>query len=201
MIRSARAPLTTLGSVLLILAGCVSVPPPKPAVPSAAWPERRAQLQALESFSLDGRVAVAAANEGFNARLEWQQKNTDSVLQLSGPIGVGGVRVVSSAAGLSVTTPKGERLDSDAARAELRTRLGFEPPLASLRYWVLGVPDPGQPATETVGADQHLAKLEQDGWDIEYSAYTPASGGSLPQRLSMQRGTVHVRLFVSAWHI
>lgn len=184
----------------VLLAACATVPPKVPGV-SAPWPERRARLQALSSFELNGKLAVASANEGFNAHIDWQQHSADSVMQLNGPLGVGGVRVVSSPDGLTVTNAQGERLDSDAARAELRARLGFEPPLASLRYWVLGVPDPGQPAQETVGPDQRLERLEQDGWAIEYSAYTSAGGAWLPQRLSLQRGNVRVRLFVSAWHV
>lgn len=121
------------------------------------------------------------------------------MLQLSGPLGIGGLHVVADGATLDVETSQGQRLASDEARAELEEKLGFEPPLASLRYWLLGVPDPGRPAIETVGTDQRLAALVQDGWQIAYTAYLEADGYALPQRLSMRRGDVRVRLIVDRW--
>ena len=55
---------------------------------------------------------------------------------------------------------------------------GFDPPLDSLRYWVLGVPEPGHPAQESLDALQRLASLEQDGWQIQYyGSYMSLVGG------------------------
>jgi outer membrane lipoprotein LolB len=193
------APRRTLGAVLvvLVLAGCVSVPR-KPAT-LIPWPERRAQLQALTAFELDGRVAVAAGNEGFSAHLGWQQCRSRSTVDLGGPLGIGGVHVVANGQSLTVETSRGQKLTSAEARAELTEKLGFDPPLASLRYWVLGVPDPGQPAAETIGADHRLAAMQQDGWEIQYSAYLSTGGDWLPQRMTLLRGDVRVRLLVDRW--
>ncbi len=188
--------LAALG--LIPLAGCVSAPPRALTV-LAPWPQRRAQLQSLDPFGLTGRVAVAAGGEGFNAHLDWQQHAGRSLLELSGPLGVGGVQVVASGETLEVETAEGRRLTSEEAHAELAQKLGFDPPLGSLRYWVLGVPDPASPAAETVGANQRLASLQQGGWQIVYSAYTSTGGDWLPQRMALHRGDVRVRLVVDRW--
>jgi outer membrane lipoprotein LolB len=180
------------------VAGCVSAPRLKPTA-SLPWPERRAELQSLSPFQLTGRVAVAAGSEGFNAHLSWAQSGPRTTLQLNGPLGVGGVHVVADGATLSVETSKGKRLTSDEARAELTDKLGFEPPLTSLRYWVLGVPDPATSSVETVGPDQRLAALEQNGWRIVYSSYMSAGDHWLPQRLALERGDVRVRVVVDQW--
>jgi outer membrane lipoprotein LolB len=192
------APVAALAGLAALLAGCPSMPRKPPTL--IPWPERRAQLQTLESYALQGRVAVAAGSEGFSARLHWQQQGARTSLALDGPLGVGGVRVVADGSALNVTNSQGTALDSDAARAELRTRLGFDPPLASLRYWVLGVPDPAMPATENLDAQQRLASLSQDGWDIQYTDYVNSAGAWLPRRLSIQREGVRVRLIVDDWH-
>jgi outer membrane lipoprotein LolB len=184
---------------LVLLAGCVSAPPSKPRQ-SIPWTQRRAQLQTLDPFGLSGRVAVAAGSEGFSAHLSWDQRGARTTVQLNGPLGIGGIHVVANGPTLDVENSQGQHLQSDRARAELEAKLGFDPPLTSLRYWVLGVPDPGMPSTETVGPDQRLAALEQDGWQIAYSSYMDAGGGSwLPQRLALQRGDVRVRLIVDRW--
>ena len=180
-----------------LLAACATAPVKAPS--GQTWDARRPQLQARENFDLKGRVAVAAGNEGFNARLLWRQTGTRSNVALDGPLGAGGVQITSDGSSLSVVTSRGEHLDNEAARSELATRLGFDPPLGSLRFWVLGVPDPGSAAKETLDSQQRLASLQQDGWQVDYGAYTSVGGEWLPSRVTLQREGVRVRLIVDGW--
>jgi outer membrane biogenesis lipoprotein LolB len=66
---------------------------------------------------------------------------------------------------------------------------------------VLGVPDPAQPANESLDpAQQRLSALTQGGWRVEYQSYEVAGGGeALPARMTLQRDTVRVRLLVDDW--
>jgi outer membrane lipoprotein LolB len=185
---------------LALIAGCRTAPPTLP--PSSSWELRRPQLQAREHFQLKGRVAVAAGDEGFNASLRWTQDGGRSQLILEGPLGVGGARLTASGSDLTLVTSNGEVVDSAAAHAALAERLGFDPPLAALRYWVLGVPDPSQPATESLDpALQRLTALTQDGWRVDYQSYMSANGEPLPARLTMRRDAVRVRLLVDDWQL
>jgi len=187
-------------AALAVLAGCRTLPPAP--LPGASWETRRPQLQSLEHFQLHGRVAVAAGGEGFNASLLWTQDGTRSEVTLGGPLGVGGAQLTATGDELTVVTSRGEHIESAAAHAELAARLGFDPPLASLRYWVLGVPDPTQPATESLDpAQQRLSGLTQGGWHVEYQSYESAGDGALPARLTLQRDAVRVRLLVDGWQI
>jgi outer membrane lipoprotein LolB len=156
-------------------------------------------LQNRQRYQFKGRVAVAAGSEGFNARLLWQQSGPQSFVALDGPLGAGGVQVTSAGKTLSVVTSRGDHLDSDAARSELTARLGFDPPLVSLHYWILGVPDPAQPFQEVLDSQQRLSGLKQEGWDITYEAYTMVGAESLPSRVTLQRAGVRVRLIVDGW--
>lgn len=186
-------------AALGVLAGCRTVPPaPTPAAPD--WAARRPQLQAREHFELKGRVAVAAAGAGFTARLRWAQDGSRARLALEGPLGAGAVHIDSDGSDLDIVTASGTRLTSDAARAELGTRFGFDPPLASLRYWILGVPDPALPAAETLDpVRQRLTRLEQDGWRIDYGDYVAVGSEWLPARLTLERADVRVKLLVDDW--
>src|SRR5262245_50242913 len=149
--------------VAVAVAGCKTLAP-APSAPPGSWEARRAELQARQSFNMGGRIAVAAGQDGFNAKLRWQQQGEQSQLALDGPLGVGGVRITAQGNSLTVLNSKGEQLDSAAAQREIEGRLGFEPPFTSLRYWVLGVPDPTHPADEVLDATQRLATLQQGGW-------------------------------------
>jgi outer membrane lipoprotein LolB len=157
-------------------------------------------LQARDRFELKGRVAVATGSDGFNARLRWTQAGKQTHMSLDGPLGAGGVQVTSDGSAVSIVTSRGDRLDNDAARAELTNRLGFDPPINSLRYWVLGVPAPGHPAQESLDSQQRLATLEQDGWQILYTGYMSVGGEWLPSKLTLQRQGVRLRLVVDGWN-
>ena len=184
-------------SFLAVLASCKTLPPAPPE--SAPWEVRKAALQSRDKFDLKGRIAVAAGQEGFNAKLRWQQRGRQSDLALDGPLGVGGVRITSEGNSLKVLNARGQQLDSDAAKQEMRSKLGFDPPIASLRYWVLGVPDPATPADETLDESKRLATLKQAGWQIDYTAYASVRGQSLPSKATLTREGVRVRLFVDDW--
>jgi outer membrane lipoprotein LolB len=187
-------------AVLFVLAGCRTAPVSVAAL--APWEVRRPQLQAREHFDLSGRVAVATGHDGFNANLHWEQQGTHSQLMLEGPLGAGAVRISASGDDLDIVTARGEHVDRAAAHAELATRLGFDPPLPSLRFWILGVPDPGQPATEELDQQQQrLQGLTQAGWHIDYTRYVAVGAESLPTRLTLQRDAVRVRLLVDDWQL
>ena len=208
MLAAARArPLHLLAGVLVLLwlAGCQSVPKAvaptaTPEQVAAGWPARRAQLQTRAQFTAQGRIGVVAGTDGFNAKVRWLQDGARSTVSLDGPLGVGGVRIVADAGALTLTTPSGQALDSQAAHDELVRRMGFEPPLNSLRYWVQGVPDPTSPSTETPDAQGYLGSLAQSGWAVTFGAYMQTADGALPQKLTVARDTVRVKLIIESWH-
>ena len=184
-------------AAVALLAACRTVPTAAPGI--SPWATRKPQLQERAQFELKGRVAVAAASQGFNARLRWSQDGGHAQVALEGPLG-GGVHIDVTGTDLDILLPNGAHLTSDAARAELTSRLGFDPPLASLRYWILGVPDPALPADETLDpVQQRLSSLAQDGWRIDYAGYVAVGGEWLPARLTLARADVRVKLLVDDW--
>ncbi len=193
----------SLASVLALV-GCQTAPKPlaptaSPAEVVAGWPARRAQLQARSQFTAQGRIGVVVGSDGFNGRLRWIQDGTRSTVILDGPLGVGGLRILDAAGVLTLTNPGGETLDSQAAHDELVDRMGFEPPLNSLRYWLLGVPDPSSPSAEMSGAQGYLDSLTQSDWTVTISAYMQSADGALPRQLTVARGNVRVKLVIDAW--
>jgi outer membrane lipoprotein LolB len=181
------------------LTACQTIPvAPAPLV---SWSVRRPALQTLSRFGLNGRVAVAVGRQGFNAGLRWTQAAAVTHLALSGPLGAGGVEVTANGGELSVVTSNGKRLGNDAARQELEAKLGFEPPLTSLRYWILGVPDPATTATVQLDSQQRLTQLTQGGWQIAYSAYMPVGAEWLPRLMTLRRADVRLRMVVDGWQL
>ena len=166
----ARAALGA-AALAVLLAGCRTAPVPAP-VPGpgadAPWPEQRAALEKLDTWSLTGRVAVAANGEGFSGTLRYQQQPSRSDLALDGPLGMGGMRVALEGDDLQISTSRGEKLDGGAARAELEQRLGFALPIAELRWWLLGIPAPGEASVDADAASGEIRGFLQDGWQDQH---------------------------------
>jgi outer membrane lipoprotein LolB len=182
----------------LLLTGCHALAP----LATTPWPERRAALQAIASYGFNGQLAAATASEGFSAALRWRQQGPSSDVLLRAPLGVGGAHLVYDGALLRVTAGDGSQLEGEAARSELVRLLGFDPPLASLRYWLLGVPDPAVTATtETLDVAQRLARLQQGEWQIDYGEYLRSGMQWLPRRVAIQRGALRLKLRVSGWQL
>ena len=193
-----------LGAVLValgLLAGCRTAPPAAIVGPGAdaPWPQQRAALEKLERYSLNGRVAVAANGQGFSASLRYQQMPRSSNMALDGPLGIGGLRVVLEGEDLQIATSRGEKLDGDAARAELERRLGFALPLAELRWWLLGIPAPGETAVNQDAGTGEIHDFMQAGWRVSINSRAAGLGFSLPQRLTAEREGARLKLLVERW--
>jgi outer membrane lipoprotein LolB len=177
-----------------VLAACVTTrraPPPLP----EGWEQRVAALQGLSSWRLDGRAAVAAGTQGWQASLNWRESGDWAEVHLSGPLGIGSLVLKRTPDGLSLNGAP----PNDAALAQLQERLGVELPIDHLRFWLLGVPDPSA-AFELKRNDQDRAsQLTQNDWTIDYDRYMPVDGDLLPAHLVLRRAGVRVRIVVDRW--
>ena len=203
---SSRRTLISLTLLALgALNGCATLRPAdeRASVP-LEWSARRAMLQATSNFELTGRLAVALGEQGYSAGLRWRQRPETASIRLDGPLGLGGLEVQLAGTRIGLRGGDGRRLVDDAARAELERLLGASLPIGSLRYWLLGVPDPSAPAAERVAADGlTLAGFEQGGWQVRIAQRTPwrTTAWSLPQRLELSREgrEFRLRLVVDQW--
>lgn len=178
---------------LLVLSACQTVS----RLPVAAsWPERRAALHALDSYEFSGRVAVTGVARGGSAGLQWQQRGRSADVGLRAPLGLSGAEVHFDDRTISYRFSDGETVQGERAVSALDELLGFDPPLASLRYWLIGVDDPALPESHVLDDRSRLAWLQQGDWRIDYESY---QAQSLPQRLTLSRDALRVRIVVQEW--
>lgn len=187
-------------AIALLAAGCATLPE---AGDAGDWPERRQALQALERWQLDGRVAVAAGSDGFSGSLRWRQSGERSEIELRGPLGSGTIAIRVDGNELSVADERGQTLDGAEARDYILRSIGGDVPLpiTEMRYWLVGVPAPGAAYQESIGADQRLARLEQQDWRVAYSTYRGVGGVVLPSRVEMTTEGLRLRLVVADWRL
>ena len=194
---------------LLVLAGCATTLPVAQLPPeqhAAAVQRQVAREQALaeaSSWSLSGRVALSNNGRGGSGRIDWHQRGASFEVSLAAPITrqswrLEGGQGLARLEGLE----GGVRTGADPGRL-LREATGWDIPVASLASWVRGARAPwAGPATLEFGADGRLARMEQDGWRLEFGDWAPGPGAGveLPGRIEAERGDARVRLVVDAWN-
>ncbi|WP_303909383.1 lipoprotein insertase outer membrane protein LolB [Thiohalomonas denitrificans] len=182
-----------------LLTGCAALAPQPPvADPEQAWATHRDRLEALDSWRLNGRLAIQSDGEAWHATLTWRQDNSRYTMRITAPLGQGSLRLEGSPRFVQLETSKGERAVSDDPDQLLYQQLGWRVPVASLRYWVLGLPAPGT-AQRQLDSQGRLAQLQQDGWSIRFMDYRQQDGAEMPTRVFASRGDSEVRLVIGDW--
>jgi len=202
-LRRVASGILAAGVLATLLAGCVSTPARRTPL---SWSEQQTLLTGLNEYGLDGRVGVRAGEEGWQANARWRQRSEVSEVELSGPFGAGSLLLRLSGEELQVVDSKGGILRGEEAMDALVRQLGFAPPLTSLRYWLLVLPDPAAgEATPVLNGDGTLSQLEQAGWKLRYEDYRPQSARGatvrMPGKVTATREDIRLRLVVDRWRL
>lgn len=186
-----------LGLVAILLTACAPIQPTAP----ADWRARQQAVDGIDRFLIEGRVAARGPVSG-SANLRWQQDAQDYSLRLSGPFGAGAMLIDGSPQGVRVRH-KDQTLFTQDPEATLRAELGWTLPVDQLRWWILGLPAPDEPAQMDFDAHARLARLQQNGWTVDYQEYRAAASLSpvfdLPRRLELAQGDLRLRVLVDQW--
>ncbi|HET7570123.1 MAG TPA: lipoprotein insertase outer membrane protein LolB [Gammaproteobacteria bacterium] len=200
---AARRYVLTLAAALLAaaLGACTGVPP-KPIGPpnQAAWQQRLTRLATLGDWRLSGRIAVDNGSRGGSGSIDWVEHAPRFEMRFAGPFGLGGFRLYGTPSAIFIDTGDKTYYAADPEHA-LAKRLGGPLPVASLRYWALGMPDPEGRAQTRVDQDGLLRNLQQHGWTVEYRNYGTFDGWRLPTRLEARRGQTKIKLVVEGWKV
>ncbi len=182
---------------LLLLSGCAAVtPPPSPSM------ARRVKLAELTHWRLDGRIAVQTPDDAFQASLFWEHERQQDRVRISGPFSQGALSIILQDDLIFIRDSSGNTKSSRNVSALLHQELGFSVPLASLRYWVLGIPAPfAAPGQVSYDPSGLVRRLRQDGWRLDFQTFVPADGYVLPQKLAAQGQDLKLKLFVDDWVI
>jgi outer membrane lipoprotein LolB len=188
-------------SLVLLLSACTPVWQTKPVQsPEQLWQQRQAEQAQLKTWSFKGRTAIVQGREGWNAGINWVERDEQFNIKLSGPFSQGGVELDGNPQAVTLTLDDGETMTADTPEKLLAEAMGWLLPVSALRDWVRGVPYDGVPVdSKTLDAEGRLTRLEQAGWQIEFLRYMPFSGMSMPEKVFMKHPDLSVRLVVSGW--
>lgn len=194
------ANLRFLGSFVIsaLLWGCAELPVPPPELESTA--RQQADIGADGLFRLAGRIAVSHNGESFSGSLRWSHAAGEDEIFILSPLGQGIARILSNAAGASLSTAEGRSYRAADVESLTEEALGWRLPARGLQYWVMGRPAPDGVAESEMDDNKQLRTLRQDGWRIDYLGYRMVQGASLPAKLEVALDErLRVRLVIDDW--
>lgn len=192
----------------LCLSCAVPVPRPPAGQIQQLWQTRESALLPIQHWELRGRLAVRAEERGGQASLTWKRDAAQHTIRLNGPLGRGAVRVTQDETGAQLQDAEQRMFHAASAEELLYQYTGWRLPLASLNYWVRGVPVPDLSADRELDDAGRLKTLRQQGWEVRYQEYTRFEGHELPNRLTLtytpeqatpELPAMEVRLVIDRW--
>ena len=199
--------LPVLLSALLLAACATQGVRLSPEQRQAVWQQRNIQLARLQHWSLNGRVAVRAGEQGWQAGIRWSKQPTLEEIQLTGPFGGGVVLLRQDAAGAVLRDNRGDEYYDTDAEQLLEQVTGWRLPVNALRYWVRGQAIPDAPKELELDDQGKMKHLSQHQWRITYQQYGDYDGLLLPRRIVLRRiadddgNSLEVRLAVNGWKL
>lgn len=188
-----------IATAAIIVAGCATQPGTPP--PATQWQAYQDHATSITHWLLSAKVALRWRGGAENASLNWLQVNDHSDVDLSGPFGAGAVRITQQGDALEVERG-GERSVYDSSTPEtLAAATGWPIPVSALPFWLRGLPDPDQTLDRLALQGGRAQEIQQGGWKISYTAYTPVGTGSLPATLRVTHAGdgISLRLVNARW--
>lgn len=194
-----RGALLATGALALSACATLSGHAPMGAANEQAWQTRVTTLTALDTWELSGRVGVVNGNDGGSGSLDWNQDGDELRFDFRGPLGAGAVHIEGDSTALHVQSSRGDDFVTTDPEDDFARHLRMPMPVLSMRYWMLGIPDPGAPYSKIADAEGEPLSLNQRGWQVDYQEYADVSGRNLPVRFTLSRGEVRIKVAVSQW--
>ena len=190
---------TTLAIIVAsaLLSACVA--PRMDAPVNENWQARRNVLAAITTWEFTGRIGVRDENEAHSSRIRWQQNNDEYVINLWGTLNAGATEITGSPELVTLVQEGKEALLAATPEQLVAEQLGYELPVSQLSYWIKGIPAPGSTGTPSFNEENHLIALQQDGWNVQYLAYTNYDMESLPTRIRIEKSPLRLDFVRLDW--
>jgi outer membrane lipoprotein LolB len=185
------------------LAGCAAFPPvPEDQLAArTAFLERAVDLAAVSHWRFVGRLTLELPTESWSGQLNWRTEGLRQVIDLSGPMGRGGGRLVLGGYQAELITREGDRYEAADADELMALVTGRGIPVGGLDYWVRGMPRPGVGFDLRADADGQPRRLVQDGWEIVYGVFDDAAPVAMPMSVELHREDMRLRIIIQRWQL
>jgi outer membrane lipoprotein LolB len=187
-----------IASLLAALTSCTTFSPASPPL-KMSWKERQLKLKRLNTWNIQGVIAIHATSNSGSATLNWQQTHQNYVLALFGPLGMGSIQIQGQPGNVLLRNAQGQEYRARSPEQLLHDQTGWDLPISSLYYWVRGLPAPGPVSKYEFDAYHRIAKLTQQNWQIYFRQYGRFHQNELPTKIELVHPGLKIKLVIYEW--
>ncbi len=191
---------------LSLLSGCTSIPAKKETL--LDWKSRQVAFAQIDSWIMHARIGMRSRQHSGSATLIWDETQKNRKLRLLGPLGGGVIYLQQDKTGVSLQDSNGKKWHADNANELIYRVTGWQIPVSGLRWWLLGMIEPGSSAEYTLDESQRLVTVQQDGWKVTLDKYRLFGDYELPASIVLETeasqdndGYIRAKLIVKEWNI
>jgi len=172
----------------------------------AALKIRETQLENLIDFQFLGGLGVWTDAESLSARVLWQESAESLQLDLSGPLGIGDLRLHRTSGVVTLLRGGDVIAKGVSAGKVLQQALGLSVPIpvGQLQLWVKGLPGAAEAVSRDVtGKIDSLYYQDASGtkWEARFKQYQVLGGLTVPALITASGGPYSVRLRLKNWQM
>lgn len=150
------------------------------------------------AFGFNGRVAIKHQSQRSNIGVNWLHGAEKDDILLLAPLGqtIGQIHLDEQGVMLNYGGKQYQAKDAESLTERV---LGWNLPVAGLRYWVQAESAVGRAAQIERNAAGQVILLRQDGWEIHYVKYASDNHDALPQRVELRRDDIELTVLIDEW--
>lgn len=192
-----------LAAGMVLLSACTTMPVTDAefSARTVLYEERLSLLEDVESWSLEGRLAVSDENDGGSGHFSWQKIAQDSRMDFHGALGRGAWKLETGPGGAELELADGSSHHAESIDLLVRQQLGWQIPVETLAWWVRGLAAPESFEQRQLDENGNLSELSQRGWTIEYGNYRVVGTVPMPVKMTARKAEKSVKLAIRNWKL
>ena len=191
------------GVLLILLNGCSTLPDgPEQRI---NLPAQLQQLAVVNSWKINGKMALRNDSEAISATLFWQHRPGSFQFRLTNLLGITLVDMQYQD-GMATLTADGKTYQDADPRQLIKTVTGWDVPVNRLLDWIKGLPGPTD--QYTLNTNDLLANLKPGecpgcgSWQVAYQNYGKVEQIWLPHALKLtntQKANAFIKFRINQW--
>ena len=179
------------------LSACALVSPTENKVSKVDRVLNTERILAVDNWVIDGRIAVIQPKKSWHSHLDWRHSSGGDAWQFSSLL-TGTLGELHYHDGMFVIVNE-KGIPELKKETEIMQMVGFKPPFEGLKYWIRGVRDPFGEAEVMFDNKGFVQSIRQQEWLVSLARYSLVNGIWLPTKISLQRGSLKIKLIVDEW--
>ncbi len=178
--------------LLSLLSACAKSPT-KPITPFQT--SGRDYLYQITDWSFSGRLAMSDKSNSLTASVIWKHQQNQDKIELAGPFGQG--RTVIALTAHSVIIDDGDNRVQYHGNVDdiVAQQLNIALPVSALKYWVLGLVEPG---IDYISVENGFL---QSGWHVQFQQMQFVKDNQLPSKLKVEKDSSKLKLIIQHWEL